>query len=163
MEINIDYKGFKNKKLVFKTRVFTAGHIFLQEQPIPIKSQNPLTQQLLFTVQNDDGQDVEIKLKTYYRFFDRIPELEIDGTKIKLISPLRWHEYVWTALPIILFLIGGFLGGLLGIIATHTNIKVFRSGLSITSKYIFSSFVLFLAYILFIIAFSILQSLLKLT
>jgi hypothetical protein len=51
---------------------------------------------------------------------------------------LRWYEYVWTCLPLVLVLIGGLIGGLVGGSAAAANIKLFRSQASTLAKYTIS-------------------------
>jgi len=37
-----------------------------------------------------------------------------DGQTITLVSPLRWYEYAWMSLPLLLVFAGGALGALFG-------------------------------------------------
>lgn len=143
MEFDIEYTGFENKKLVLKTAGFFSGaSISLQGRPIEGKKQT-------FTVQNNDGQEIEIKLKN--NLIDPVPKLEIDGNTIELARPLTWYEYGWMGLPIFLVFAGGLFGALFGLIATYSSGRIFRSNLNIVLKYVLSGCISLLACVLFVI------------
>lgn len=49
---------------------------------------------------------------------------------------LYWYEYIWAGSPLLLVLIGGAIGGLVGVIASRQNIKLFHSDASKATKYL---------------------------
>jgi hypothetical protein len=84
-------------------------------------------------VVSDSGSEVLVKIK--YNLVDPIPNLSIDDQPVKLAEPLRWYEYGWSGLPILLMFVGGALGGLVGGYATVLNGRIFRSDRSLPAKY----------------------------
>jgi hypothetical protein len=70
-----------------------------------------------------------------YNLIDPVPTLKIDGEDVNLLEPLRWYEYAWSGLPILLVFAGGALGGLVGGAATMANGRLFRSERGSIAKY----------------------------
>ena len=93
----------------------------------------------------------EIILKVKNNFLDPIPKIEIDKEEIQLARPLTWYEYTWMGLPIILVLAGGGLGALIGILATYSSSRVFRSERSTFSKYLVTGIISVIAVIVFFV------------
>ncbi|RST45035.1 hypothetical protein [Variovorax sp. DXTD-1] len=60
-------------------------------------------------------------------------------------TKLRWHEYLWAGLPLLLVLVGGAIGGLVGATATNYNLRLFRSTASRSVKYLLSGLILLMA------------------
>ena len=77
-------------------------------------------------LQRDDGSEVTLKLKNV--FFDPVPQIVANEDQvIKVTEPLKWYQWVWSGLPILLVFAGGAIGALFGIIASSISIRVFRS------------------------------------
>lgn len=58
---------------------------------------------------------------------------------------LRWLEYLWAGLPLLLILFGGAIGGFVGAVATSYNVRLFRSNASRARKYLLSGLILLMA------------------
>ncbi|MFV0679674.1 ankyrin repeat domain-containing protein [Ottowia sp.] len=58
-----------------------------------------------------------------------------DPLSDKPAQKLRWFEYVWAGWPLLLFTVGGALGGLCGGAAMGLNVKIFLSAKSTPQKY----------------------------
>ena len=86
----------------------------------------------IFSLLKNDGTLGEVRLK--YRILDPVPIVEYDGRQIEVVRRLRWYEYVWMALPILL-LHGGALGALFGIGAIHVSSRIIRSERSAWVRY----------------------------
>jgi len=82
---------------------------------------------------SDSGEEVLVQMK--YNLVDPIPTLKIGGATLHLATPLRWYEYGWGGLPLLLVFSGGALGGLVGAVATVTNGRIFRSERSMGAKF----------------------------
>lgn len=70
---------------------------------------------------------------------------------IELAPPLKWYQYLWIGLPLILVFVGGGLGGVIGVIAASSNGWVFRSNRSTAAKYILSALISIAAVIVYLI------------
>jgi YD repeat-containing protein len=66
---------------------------------------------------------------------DPIPKIEIAGSLIKLARPLRWYEYLWMGLPVLLVFEGGWVGALVGLAAVYSSTQIFRGDRTTTAKY----------------------------
>ena len=58
---------------------------------------------------------------------------------------LRWHEYLWAGLPLLLVLVGGAIGGLVGATAANYNVKLFLSNTSKATKYVLTGLISLMA------------------
>jgi hypothetical protein len=80
-----------------------------------------------------------------------------DAALIAVARRLRWFEWAWTALPMLLVLAGGGIGAIVASVALWISMGIFRSERSLRSKYALSGLVSGLAAILFVVAASALQ------
>src|ERR1700733_15213627 len=79
------------------------------------------------------SQSVQIQMR--YNLLDPIPTIKIGDAAIALAKPLRWFEYAWIGMPMLLVFAGGALGGFVGGGSTVVNGRIFRSGRSTLAKY----------------------------
>jgi hypothetical protein len=94
-----------------------------------------------FTVLSEDASPVTVALVT--RGLDIIPDVKVDGRTVVLAQPLRWFDYAWCLLPILLFLVAlpGALSGVLGAFVTYFNLRLFRTVRSPFAHYFLVAFV----------------------
>jgi len=59
-------------------------------------------------------------------FFDTIPRLLINGKTIQVVPSLKWYQYVFCGLTLILIFIGGAIGSILSMIGFLINIRTMR-------------------------------------
>jgi len=85
------------------------------------------------SVRGNSGETREIVLES--SLIDRLPVVVIDGVSIRLDRALRWYEYLWMGMPLLLVFAGGALGVVMGIAATWTSARIFRSERSIVMRY----------------------------
>jgi hypothetical protein len=150
MEIEISHSVFKEKKLAVETAGWIRGPKLLVNGEVIKKVKGR------YIVKNDDGAETTIQLK--YNFLDPIPKIKIGENTLELASSLKWYEYVWIGIPILLVFAGGAIGGVFGGAAAVTNGRLFRSDRSLLSKYGFSLLTTIgavILYIIFAIAFQI--------
>jgi hypothetical protein len=126
MEYPISYPGLDGQKLAVRQQGLSKAQLL--QNGVPLKKQGGC-----YTVQNDAGEPVAIRLKS--TLIDLIPKVIIGEDTIHIAPPLRWYEHVWTALPVLMVFIGGALGGGLGGAATLWNAKIFRSDRPALVKY----------------------------
>jgi len=82
----------------------------------------------LMLLRRSDGREVVAAWRPQIFGLD-VPQLWMDGTRVNVVEPLKWYVWVWSALPVLLVLIGGALGALAGFIGFGINTKIFRTGL----------------------------------
>jgi hypothetical protein len=86
-----------------------------------------------YRLTRNDGREVTTK---WASSFDPAPSIVIDGQTIRTASPLKWHEMLVVAAPILLVFIGGAVGGLLGGLAAAGNAKLMRSAQPAAVRYL---------------------------
>ena len=89
-----------------------------------------------FTLHDNEGRPRKLKLKA--SFLDPIPKVVLDDTTIALVPALRWYEYAWMSLPMLLVFGGGALGALFGMLAAYSSTRIFRSDRGLGAKYLLS-------------------------
>jgi hypothetical protein len=104
---------------------------------------------------------MEIVARLRSNGIDPVPRLEVDGKAIELARPLKWYEYLWIGLPVLLIFAGGALGALIGLTATYCNAHVLRSERGVASRYALTALVSISATAAFIALAAILQILIR--
>ena len=133
MEIPIVHDRIKGQRIVLRTAGFFSGaKLFLNGNAIKGKRGKYVLR---------DGQGKEFTVKVKANIFDPIPKLDIDGEQIQLARPLAWYENLWMGLPIILIFIGGALGALVGVSATYSSSRIFRSDRKTPAKYLLTGLI----------------------
>ncbi|PCJ27922.1 MAG: hypothetical protein COA97_03035 [Flavobacteriales bacterium] len=87
-----------------------------------------------YSLTNQLGIPFDIKIKPL--IYDPIPKIIINDQNFKIAEPLKWYEYIWMGLPILLVLQGGVLGVIMGIVALKINSAIFRGNKSLVIKYV---------------------------
>ena len=129
MSYPVKLQGFEGQELVVEPAgLFSGPKLLVTGQPAP-KGQG--RGEML--IRRNDGKDVPVVFRN--NFLD-IPALMVEGKSLDLVEPLKWYEWVWNALPILMIFFGGALGGLIGALAVTLNIKVFRSSENGLLKYL---------------------------
>ena len=90
----------------------------------------------ILRVQDDNGADAKIVLR---RRINRFPALEIDGDRVNLGRGFAWYEWIWIALPLLLIIVGGVVGGIVGLLTTVYNTHVFRTQKTVGAAFGFSA------------------------
>jgi hypothetical protein len=131
MRIEVRHPAFKTQRLSIQAASFFTGpKLLLNDVSVKRKSGR-------YPVVSDSGQEVLIQMK--YNLLDPIPTLKIGDAPIELAKPLRWFEYVWIGVPMLLVIAGGAVGGFVGAGSTIVNGRIFRSDRSVVSKYALAS------------------------
>lgn len=127
MEIPIGQDRFVGRGLAVRTAgLFTGPRLIIDGAEAKGRRRR-------YVVRDNSGREVTIRLRTSY--VDPIPKVEVDAQVLELARRLRWHEYAWMGLPILLSLGGGALGALVGMSAVYSSARIFRSERSDVSKY----------------------------
>lgn len=103
-----------------KTKLYADG------QEVPLQSKPGIFSKIRsFMVPMPDGSERQLTLKN--RFYDPVPEADIDGEPLLLAKALAPWEYVVACIPMLLIFGGGLIGGVCGVAAMLTNIGIMRS------------------------------------
>src|SRR5262245_28121658 len=133
MDIPVSLRGFEGRNLFVRTPgALSNAQLFIDGTRAQKQGRS-------YNLRDNEGRQVEIKVKQ--NFFDPIPKLQIGNELVILAEPLKWYEYVWIALPLVLVALGGALGGATGGIAAYGNSRVFRSNQSTVAKYLICGFI----------------------
>jgi hypothetical protein len=130
MEYTVDAPEFGDRRVTVQTSSLFSGPKLLVDGA-PATKQG---QQYLVPLAN--GQTVPVKLKAG---FDPIPAVEVAGRLIRLAEPLKWYEYVWACLPLVLIGLGGAIGGAIGGATAWANMTIFRTQENPVLRYVFSA------------------------
>lgn len=85
-----------------------------------------------YEIMSNDGTVRKLKIKG--ASFDGVPKVYIDDREIQMARKLSTLEYIVSAIPMILLIVGGALGGVFGAIALMANFRAMRSNMSKLSK-----------------------------
>ncbi|MBI4334258.1 MAG: hypothetical protein HY673_23625 [Chloroflexi bacterium] len=130
MDIPVRLDGFEGRSIVLRTGFFSnPGLVVDGVIAKPEKGRYVLT--------NSKGEQVEVRVKT--NWVDPVPKLDVAGRIVTLARPLKWYEWVWIGLPVLMVFAGGALGALLGLAATYCNVRVMRSAYPAWSKFIMTA------------------------
>jgi hypothetical protein len=146
MSYKANIAGFEGQEIEVKVSFWTGSKLLVNGKPA---QRGQKRGEML--LQRNDGRQVSATWKQQALGLD-VPQLVVDGNLIKLVEPLKWYEWLWSGLPILLAFMGGALGAIAGMIAVYFNSKVFRSGLNGWLKYAASGMVSILAVIVYFIA-----------
>jgi len=143
MQLEVQNTAFETQRLKVETAGWFSGPKLLVNGVIVKKAKGR------YTVTADSGAETMIQLK--YIFLDPIPKIKIGEDLVELASPLKWYEYAWIGIPIVLVFIGGAIGGLCGTVGAIASGRLFRSDRSSLSKYGLSALITIGAVIAYLI------------
>jgi hypothetical protein len=149
MQIEVQHPSFKTQRLTVETASWFRGPRLLVNGAVVQKKKGR------YTVTSDPGAEISIQLK--YNYLDPIPKIKIGDEVVELASPLKWYEYVWIGIPIVLVFSGGVIGGLVGAVAANASGNVFRSDRSGAAKYGLSALITFGAILAFVVLATVFQ------
>ena len=148
--------GFENQKIeVKRPGLFTGLKLLVNGQPAP--KGNKRGRMLL---RRDDGSEIVAAWKLQFFGFD-VPKLIVDGKEIQVLKPLKWYEYAWSGLPVLLVFMGGAIGGLCGVIGFILNAHIFRSSMSGYLKYVLTTVVTILTVVIWFLLAMVFQVMLQ--
>lgn len=139
MKYTANLEGFEGQNIEVITGFWSGPKLFINGEPAP-KGDRRNEMRL----QRNDLRQVTATWKPVLMGFD-VPQLLVDGKVTSLVEPLKWVQWVWGGLPVLLVFAGGLLGAFIGLIAFSINAKIFRSGLGDVLKYIISGMLSFAA------------------
>jgi hypothetical protein len=127
-DIAIPLEGFEGRGLRYRIRgALRPGQLILDDKPLK-------RQRRKYIARDNTGREVVLQLKP--RLVDPVPTLRVDGKQLQLVAPLKWYEYLWAGLPLLLTVVGGAIGGGLGGAAAYQNVRLFRTDQRASRKYL---------------------------
>ncbi len=154
LDFNINLPGIESGRLLVRAGYFRGPKVFLDDRKLkPLKKQF-FKKTKTYHINNDANVSFEIKIKK--RFFDAVPVLFVNGEKTTLAKKLRWYEYIFIFIPLLLFYFG-YIGGFIGGAAAFTNSIIFRKIKKSALKYtmvilnIFAAFYVALNIVIFLL------------
>lgn len=147
MKYPLSIPGFSEGRVELEAGGFWSGaRLLLDGQPAPRAAKRGQ-----YSLTRDDGTLATARFKNYW-ILDTVPQVLVDETTYQAVPPLKWYEWTWSALPLVLAFIGGGLGGLLGGAAMVINGRIFRSSLGTVARYLLSGLISILAVVLFLLS-----------
>lgn len=144
MKYPINLKGFEGQTVELQSAgLISSIKLLVNGQPAPKgKKRGDML------LRRDDGQEVVARFKS--TFMD-VPSLLVDGQIIRVVEPLKWYEWIWNALPLLIVFSGGFIPILIGFVAASINLSIFRKQETALAKYGLTGLVTFAAFIIFLL------------
>ncbi|MBI5564917.1 MAG: hypothetical protein HY870_08485 [Chloroflexi bacterium] len=131
MQIPVNAPGFENREPVLEISGFwSRPRLIIDGLPAPKGSKRGQ-----FILRRNDGVEVVARFVNA-NFLDPIPHVVIDERPFVVAEPMKWYQWLWVGLPVLLVFIGGALGGLIGGAAAGLNGRVFRSTRQGIVKYV---------------------------
>jgi hypothetical protein len=156
MSYPIEIEGFEGQKIeVIPSNLLSAPKLMINGQHAPKGEKRG--QMLL---RSNHGQDIIARWKPSGFGLD-VPDLLVGDKVVKVAGPLKWYEWVWGSLPVLLIFAGGALGGIAGFIGLSANIKVFRSNQNPVMKYVLTAGISLIAVIVFFILATVFLSIMR--
>lgn len=145
MSYAVNIEGFEGKKIEAKVSLWTGPKLFVNGVPAPKGLRRGE-----MVLQRNDGRQVYAVWKPRMLGLD-VPELVVDGKLFSLAAPLKWYQWVWSALPVLLVFWGGLLGAIFGVIAFTINTSIFRSSQNEALKYVITGVISILATVIYLV------------
>lgn len=143
MQLEVHNPAFKAQRLTVEAAGVFHGPRLLLNGTVVKKQKGR------YTVTTDSGVETTIQLK--YIYLDPIPKIKIGEETFEIASSLKWYEYVWIGIPIVLMFSGGAIGGLCGGVAAYASGRLFRSDRSSLAKYGLSALITMGAVVAFVV------------
>lgn len=128
MKYMVDIPGFEGQTIEVESRGMLSGAKLRVNGKLASKGEKR-GEMLL---QRNDGREVITKFQP--AFLD-VPRLEVDGQTIQVTEPLKWYEWVWNGIPLLIVFLGGMIPALIGFAAFSINTTLFRSQKNALAKY----------------------------
>jgi len=145
-------EGFEGQNIEVQSSMWTGPKLLVDGQ----RAQKG-TRRGEMLLQRNDGRQVVAAWKPQAIGLD-VPQLVVDGKTIQFVEPLKWYQWLWGGLPIVLIFIGGALGAFFGVVAFSISTKIFRSELNGFAKFILSAIVSAIAVVLYLFLATLIRS-----
>ena len=138
-------EGFEGQNIEVQVGFWLGPKLLVNGEPAP---KGKKSGEML--LQRNDGRQVIATWKPQFGGFD-IPQLVVDGKATNLVEPLKWYEWIWGGLPLLLIFFGGAIGGACGAVGFMINTKIFRTEADGLLKYLITGVVSFVTVVVYLI------------
>ena len=129
MRYQVNLEGISKHRIEVETPGALRGpRVLTDGQPAPKGKKRGQ-----YLLRCDDGRESVAELKGF--FLDPVPQVLWAGKKITLAEPLKWYQWIWSAVPIVLVFLGGAIGGAIGFVGTTLNVQILRSDMNGLLRY----------------------------
>jgi hypothetical protein len=133
MSYPLEIEGIKGKEITVVPGGFArVPKLLVNGRPAP-KGPRRFT----YRLRGDDGLKTLVRFQI--KFGDPVPVVFIDDRKVELVPGFKFYQVFWSAWPLLLIFVGGFLGGALGGLAFYLNMNVFRWDVREWEKYLLTA------------------------
>jgi hypothetical protein len=134
MMYQINLRGFEGQTIeVQPPGLLSGAKLLLNGEPV---SRGANRGEML--LRRNDGKDVTVQFKG---FFLDVPDLVVDDEVIQVVQPLKWYEWVWNCLPLLIVLRGEIIALIIAFVAISLNLSLFRNREGSLEKYGFTGLV----------------------
>jgi hypothetical protein len=151
MRYPVQLEDFQGQNVEVEVSFWSGSKLLVNGEPAPKGEKRGE-----FVLQRNDGKQAVATWKPQALGFDG-PQLVIDGDPVQYVEPLKWYQWVWGGIPVLLIFVGGFLGAIFGLLAFMLNAKVFRADMSGVMKYVITAGISFLAVVGYLVIAIIIQ------
>ncbi len=138
--------GFEDHQILLKSASFSRAKLIVDGKVVKKDKGSRV-----IPITSVEGLIAKIEMRP--SILDPLPQVWVDGEKLNIAPPIKWYQWVWISVPlIVLIVLGTFVGAIFGIPAMLLNIQVFRSRLSRVLQYVVSLLITLLAVILYMVA-----------
>jgi hypothetical protein len=102
-----------------------------------------------YILRGADGRDSIAELKT--SFLDPVPQVLWGGKKIAVAEALKWYQWIWCGLPILLVVSGGAIGGAIGGLGVGLNVRIVRSDMNGAMRYALTALISVAAVVTYVV------------
>ncbi len=155
MSYTLKIEGFEGQNIEARVGFWAGPKLMINGAPAP---KGPRRGEMV--LQRNDGRQVIASWKPQVMGLD-VPQLVVDGKAVSLAAPLKWYQWVWSALPILLVFWGGLIGAIAGVIAFSINTSIFRSRLNEILKYVITAVISIIAALVYLFIAIIISTLLN--
>jgi len=140
MKYTVNLPGFEGQTIEMQSQGMLSGaKLLVNGKPAP---KGPKRGEML--LRRNDGKETIVKFQS--AFLD-VPKLQVDGQTVQVVEPLKWYEWAWNAIPLLIVFLGGAIPFLIGFAAFSINATLFRSQKTTLAKYGITALVSFSAVI----------------
>ena len=137
--------GFEDHQVILKPASFSRAKILFDGKVVQKEKDSKN-----FQVTSNEGFIAKIEMRP--SILDPLPKVWVDAEKLDIAPPIKWYQWIWIFVPLVVLLVlGTIVGAVFGIPAVLINIQVFRSRMSPILRYVVSVLITILAVTLYMV------------
>lgn len=145
IEAKIDAPEFDGHEFKMRFHFWSGPRLYLDDN-----IQKPVRRSLFsytrfYKIKDENGRDIDVTIKS--KILDPTPVIKIEGRSYPITYDLRWYEFIWLGLPLLLFLLGGLLGIIIGAVTIFINSRYFQSRRRPLEKYSLTGLIMIVGFL----------------